>query len=705
MDEWSPFDFSRFEGEEIGGVRLGQHLPEARFGVLFVTSGGDNHGVVRFVGRDLDAVRELTGVAGSAIDHKTIEPYLKVGVATRGIFTGAAYVIRRNISETLSKVLRRVRGHRDQADAVLLDTLSALVFLHERKVVHGDVKPSNVALHAGRFVLVDHGLAPLWLDASDRVVPRWGAYQAPEARNGQLLPESDVYSAALTALAAYSGHEDLFSMPLERLVRDLAASRVIRSDVADLLRAALSQDPYARPSAVAMLAYLANDMKRPTHFNWPEQFVTRDFTIQLTRRLTAALPLELHSAAPDFVQEAMLRVASRVQADPLTAARLSGSAALFRYTLTSAHNAATDHLRKNTHIWLYSPEELPDVTLRDPVDDLDRASDVLERIAEEIGDRAMRMLLARMDGADYPDIATTLAREWHEKLNALTVFMTLYRLRRAYPEVSDVLPVDDIGTAESYLFKWLGEYSALSADTRALVAAVLAGVSVSSYARRTGRPPGAARRELAEIAAADPWLRLLLSPTTPLPTQLTAGASVLRGAQLAPTVDDIGDDWVAHIKATAAERLAGLNTGEDVSQKQADALVDDILTELRAVQSVQKWLLDQPIVTTDWLAKELGIDQIEASLMVRELRTLNELIVLNDGLRDVIPAFQLTGDFALKPTVARINRILDAGADPWGVASWWLTDNGRLENSASPAKVIDDQPEVVVALAQAVDSD
>ncbi len=32
----------------------------------------------------------------------------------------------------------------------------------------------------------------------------------------------------------------------------------------------------------------------------------------------------------------------------------------------------------------------------------------------------------------------------------------------------------------------------------------------------------------------------------------------------------------------------------------------------------------------------------------------------------------------IHPEVAKVNEVLDAASDPWGVASWWLSVNARL---------------------------
>ena len=50
------------------------------------------------------------------------------------------------------------------------------------------------------------------------------------------------------------------------------------------------------------------------------------------------------------------------------------------------------------------------------------------------------------------------------------------------------------------------------------------------------------------------------------------------------------------------------------------------------------------------------------------------------------PAFQFGPDGAVLPVVSRINAVLDAAHDPWGVADWWLGQNAWLDDA--PARLI-----------------
>jgi hypothetical protein len=64
---------------------------------------------------------------------------------------------------------------------------------------------------------------------------------------------------------------------------------------------------------------------------------------------------------------------------------------------------------------------------------------------------------------------------------------------------------------------------------------------------------------------------------------------------------------------------------------------------------------------------------------VSALRKSSALLGVPHGNRYLYPRFQFDlGKQALFEEVAEVNTLLDAANDPWGVASWWLSSNGRL---------------------------
>lgn len=79
--------------------------------------------------------------------------------------------------------------------------LAALAYLHERGILHRDMKGSNILLNAsGELKLADFGLARLYnrrkkSDYTNRVITLW--YRGPELLLGETVygPEVDMWSA------------------------------------------------------------------------------------------------------------------------------------------------------------------------------------------------------------------------------------------------------------------------------------------------------------------------------------------------------------------------------------------------------------------------------------------------------------------------------------------------------------------------------
>src|SRR5581483_2197030 len=134
--------------------------------------------------------------------------------------------------ETLAE--RFARGgplSRAEAMALAEDVLAGLAALHERGIVHRDVKPENVMLRRdGRAVLLDFGCAAEGAEQGTRLDaghPGTPAYMSPEqARGGRVGPASDLYALALILREGLQG--------------------AIPTDWEGPLRAALDPDPSRR---------------------------------------------------------------------------------------------------------------------------------------------------------------------------------------------------------------------------------------------------------------------------------------------------------------------------------------------------------------------------------------------------------------------------------------------------------------------------
>lgn len=86
--------------------------------------------------------------------------------------------------------------------------LNVLKYLHYNGVIHGDVKPQNIIVQeeSHSIVVVDFGLAMVRPTATSEARGHTPGFASPEQLDGQpLVPESDLYSLALTMMYALSG--------------------------------------------------------------------------------------------------------------------------------------------------------------------------------------------------------------------------------------------------------------------------------------------------------------------------------------------------------------------------------------------------------------------------------------------------------------------------------------------------------------------
>jgi len=130
-----------------------------------------------------------------------------------GEHQGAVYLAMEYLEgETLSALLERVgRLNSSQVSWILQQLTAALASLHERGLVHRDIKPDNVFLQGnGRLKLMDFGTA---LSADLTRATQTGmalgtpAYMAPEQLAGQLNPASDQYALGVLLFVCLTGRK------------------------------------------------------------------------------------------------------------------------------------------------------------------------------------------------------------------------------------------------------------------------------------------------------------------------------------------------------------------------------------------------------------------------------------------------------------------------------------------------------------------
>lgn len=138
---------------------------------------------------------EREGAIVSAISHPNI-----VRLLSRGEHEGRFFVAMELLDgETLSTRVRRGAMTSDEVTSVARQLAEALAALHQRDVVHRDVKSSNIMLtDSGRVVLLDFGLArsaeSTTITSADTVMGSL-PYMAPEQLSGAVSdPRVDVWA-------------------------------------------------------------------------------------------------------------------------------------------------------------------------------------------------------------------------------------------------------------------------------------------------------------------------------------------------------------------------------------------------------------------------------------------------------------------------------------------------------------------------------
>ena len=194
------------------------------------------------------------------LEHPHIVTVYEAGEIEGRRIIAMRYIEGQTLAEVLAsegpQPVERVAGWLDEVAA-------ALDYAHGQRVLHQDIKPSNVLLDArGHAVVGDFGLAHAVeasggsMESEDRkILSGTAKYMAPEQARGAPVPESDVYSLGIVAYELLTGQvpfegKDPFAIALRHMTERPRAPREVQpalpKEVEAVVLRALSKEPAQR---------------------------------------------------------------------------------------------------------------------------------------------------------------------------------------------------------------------------------------------------------------------------------------------------------------------------------------------------------------------------------------------------------------------------------------------------------------------------
>ncbi|MBV9292088.1 MAG: serine/threonine protein kinase [Frankiales bacterium] len=195
----------------------------------------------------------------AALDHPSLVTVFDAGTDAE---TDQPFLVMQLVEgPTLSEELKEGPLPGERAARYGAALADALGYVHERGLVHRDVKPGNVLISTdGRVHLADFGIARL-VDAAHETrtgdVLGTPAYFAPEQVAGEAVgPPADIYALGIVLIECLTGKRPFEGTAMEvamaRLARDPDVPEAFGPDWRDLLSAMTRRNPGDRPAATAV---------------------------------------------------------------------------------------------------------------------------------------------------------------------------------------------------------------------------------------------------------------------------------------------------------------------------------------------------------------------------------------------------------------------------------------------------------------------
>ena len=250
-----------WEGRTVNGVfPLLEWLGgSSRRGVFLTVRQGTETACIKLImasGSEADAYLSQWQVA-RAMCHPDLARVMESGRCT---IDGRemVFVVTERAESVLSAVVPRKALDQDKVRKFLDPVLNALLDLHEKGLVHGHLKPSNILRAGDQWKLSGDGL--VIAGERPKVIREPGPYDAPETAEGKFTPASDVWSLGMIIAEAFTQHVPASDSQARE---DPVVEETLERPFSDIVRACLRMRPAERCSVVQMKALLSHVKSAP----------------------------------------------------------------------------------------------------------------------------------------------------------------------------------------------------------------------------------------------------------------------------------------------------------------------------------------------------------------------------------------------------------------------------------------------------------
>ena len=160
-----------------------------------------------------DYAKSLTAMKGFlALDHPHIVPVLTMDIENRQPYIVTHYMSHGSLRQRLDSLSPK-RMHWTTAVNIVIQIAQALMYAHERHIIHGNIKPNNIFFDLAGEVLLTDFRPSQFIDISKlsyKTDLQTTSYMAPEQFMGKSTPSSDQYALACLTYELLTGHAPFF---------------------------------------------------------------------------------------------------------------------------------------------------------------------------------------------------------------------------------------------------------------------------------------------------------------------------------------------------------------------------------------------------------------------------------------------------------------------------------------------------------------